>query len=53
MDLSRPDLDWVMLAKGMGVPAATARTTAELSQLLRERYQEQSDGPFLIEALIA
>ena len=53
MDLSRPDLDWVMLAKGMGVPAATARTTGELSQLLRERYQEQSDGPFLIEALIA
>ena len=49
-DLSRPDLDWTSLAKGMGVPARRVTTTAELRDALRVVGDA---GPALIEAEIA
>jgi acetolactate synthase I/II/III large subunit len=50
LDLSRPDLDFVALARGMGVPAGRARTTGELTGQLRQALAEP--GPRLIEAAV-
>jgi acetolactate synthase-1/2/3 large subunit len=50
LDLSRPDLDFVSLAAGMGVPAARARTAEELATQFRKAVAEP--GPHLIEAVI-
>ncbi|WP_326597904.1 thiamine pyrophosphate-dependent enzyme [Streptomyces sp. NBC_01803] len=49
-DLARPDLDFVSLATGMGVPAARARTAEELAQQFRRALLEP--GPHLIEAML-
>jgi acetolactate synthase I/II/III large subunit len=46
-DIGRPDLDWVQLAKGMGVPAERATSIEGLAQLLRKGFE--SEGPSLIE----
>jgi acetolactate synthase-1/2/3 large subunit len=48
-DISNPDIDWEMLSKSMGVPAATATTAEEFARLLQRSYQEP--GPFLIQAM--
>jgi acetolactate synthase-1/2/3 large subunit len=50
LDLSRPDLDFVALATGMGVPASRARTAGELAAQLRGALAEP--GPRLIEAVV-
>ena len=50
LSLENPSLDWVSLAKGMGVPAVQATTTEEFIRALRSGLLER--GPFLIEALI-
>ena len=50
LSLSNPDLDWVSLAKGMGVPACSVRTAAELSQAINAALA--GEGPSLIEAII-
>ncbi len=50
LDLSRPDLDFVALARGMGVPAARARTAGELAEQLRQALAEP--GPRLIDAAV-
>jgi acetolactate synthase-1/2/3 large subunit len=50
LDLSRPDLDFVALARGMGVPASRARTAGEFAGQLREGLAEP--GPRLIEAVV-
>lgn len=50
LDLSNPDLDFVRLAEGMGVPAAKATTADELNELLRRFMAER--GPRLIEAVL-
>jgi acetolactate synthase-1/2/3 large subunit len=50
LDLSRPDLDFVALATGMGVPAGRARTAGELAAQLRQSLAEP--GPRLIEAVV-
>ena len=50
LDLSRPDLDFVNLAAGMGVPAVRARTAGELAAQLRQAIAEP--GPHLIEAMV-
>jgi acetolactate synthase I/II/III large subunit len=50
LDLSRPDLDFVALANGMGVPATRARTAEELAAQLRAALAEP--GPHLIEAIV-
>ena len=51
LDLSRPDLDFVALATGMGVPAMRATTCDELAEQLRAAFAEP--GPHLIEAMLA
>jgi acetolactate synthase I/II/III large subunit len=49
-DLSRPDIDFVALATGMGVPGGRATTAAELAAQLRQALAEP--GPHLIEAVV-
>ena len=51
LDLSRPDIDFVALATGMGVPATRATTSEELAEQLRAAFAEP--GPHLIEAVLA
>src|SRR5580692_2030586 len=46
-EIGRPDLDWVHLAKGMGVPATRVTSLAEFAKALREGFE--SEGPTLIE----
>ena len=51
MDLTRPELDWVKLSEGQGVPACRAATGDEFSALFREAVNQP--GPRLIEAVLA
>jgi acetolactate synthase-1/2/3 large subunit len=46
-EIGHPDLDWVHLAKGMGVPATRVTSLAEFAKALREGFE--SEGPRLIE----
>ena len=50
LDLSRPNLDFVSIANGMGVPASRATTAEELATLLTTALAEP--GPHLIEAVV-
>jgi len=50
LDIGRPDLDFVALAQGMGVPASRARTGEELAEEFGKALAEP--GPHLIEALV-
>jgi acetolactate synthase-1/2/3 large subunit len=50
LDLSRPDLEFVHLAKGMGVPAVQATDAVSFHKALAQSFA--TPGPFLIEALI-
>jgi acetolactate synthase-1/2/3 large subunit len=50
LDLSRPNLDFVALATGMGVPASRATTTEELATQFEKALAEP--GPHLIEAIV-
>jgi acetolactate synthase I/II/III large subunit len=50
LDLARPDLDFVALATGMGVPAVRVTTAEELADALRRAAAEP--GPHLVEAII-
>lgn len=50
LDLTRPDLDFVSLSTGLGVPASRATTAEELVSQLRRAFEE--DGPHLIEAVV-
>jgi acetolactate synthase-1/2/3 large subunit len=50
MDLRRPDLDFVLLAKGMGVEAARVQTTEEFQKEFAAAMHVH--GPRLIEAVI-
>ena len=47
-DIGNPEIDWIAMAKAMGVPGAIAKTTDELEQLLVRSFVEP--GPFLIQA---
>jgi acetolactate synthase I/II/III large subunit len=49
-DLSRPPLDFVALAKGMGVDGSRAETADELVQALERAVREP--GPHLIDAIM-
>ena len=51
MDLSRPDLDYGALARGLGVPARRATTAEELVEGLAASAAEP--GPHLLEAVFA
>jgi acetolactate synthase-1/2/3 large subunit len=50
LDLSRPDLDFVSLATGLGVPATRATTAEELTAQLERALA--AEGPSLIEAVV-
>ena len=50
MKINNPELDWVALAKGMGVEGARATTCEEFDRLLKIGLSQ--NGPFLIEAMI-
>lgn len=50
MSLDEPAMDWTLLARGMGVPAARAETAEEFVAALRESLA--TPGPSLIEAVI-
>jgi acetolactate synthase-1/2/3 large subunit len=50
LDLSRPDLDFVAMATGLGVPASRATTAADFAAALRQALAEP--GPHLIEAVV-
>jgi len=46
-EIGRPNLDWVHLAKGMGVPGARVNSLDEFAKALRDGFA--SEGPALIE----
>ena len=50
LDISRPDLDFVALSQGMGVPATRAATAGELADQFATALA--APGPHLIEALV-
>lgn len=50
LDLDRPDLDWCLMARGMGIEAGRAATIDEFTRLLDGALARR--GPFLIEAVI-
>jgi acetolactate synthase-1/2/3 large subunit len=51
LDLSGPDLDFVELAKGLGVPAARVDTAEQLSEAIQRAVSEP--GPNLIEVVVS
>ncbi|GAS91499.1 acetolactate synthase large subunit [Mycolicibacterium brisbanense] len=51
LDLSRPDIDFVSIAQGFGVPATRATTAEDLAEQFRAALGEP--GPHLIDAAIA
>lgn len=50
LDLRRPELDFVALARGMGVPGQRVDCAAELHRVLSAAIHEP--GPFVIEAIL-
>ena len=50
LDLSRPDINWVDIAGGMGVPATRATTAEEFHQQFARAMAAR--GPRLIEAMV-
>ena len=46
-ELDRPELDWVYLAKGMGVPACRTTSLDAFAKALQDGFE--SDGPSVIE----
>jgi len=46
-EIGRPDLDWVRLAKGMGVPGTRVDSLEAFARALRQGFE--SEGPTLIE----
>ena len=50
LDLRRPELDFVQLARGMGVPAVRVEDAAELHRAIAAAVREP--GPALIEAML-
>jgi acetolactate synthase I/II/III large subunit len=50
LSLRRPDLDWVSLARGMGVEAARAKTCEDLVKSFTAGLRSQ--GPYLIEVVL-
>jgi acetolactate synthase-1/2/3 large subunit len=50
LDLSRPDIDFVALASGLGVPATRATTADEFVEQLRRALATK--GPTVVEAIV-
>ena len=49
--LSRPDLDWVHLARGLGVPASRVDSVESLRRVLSVALAEE--GPHLIDVVLS
>ena len=50
LDLSRPDLDFVMLARGMGVPGERVDTMEDFNKAVARGLA--TPGPYLVEAML-
>lgn len=50
LDLGNPNLDWLRIAQGLGVEAASATTLEECADLMSQSFRRP--GPFLIELSI-
>lgn len=50
LDLDRPDLDWVALARGMGVPGTRVATMEEFNTNFAEATKAK--GPYVIEVVL-
>jgi acetolactate synthase-1/2/3 large subunit len=50
LDLSKTEIDFVAMAKGMGMPAETATTAEEFNDALGRAIREP--GPHLIDAIV-
>ena len=50
LDLGDPDLQWVQIARGMGVEAARATSMEECADLMAQSFRQP--GPFLIELMV-
>jgi acetolactate synthase I/II/III large subunit len=50
LDLSRPTMDFVKIAEGMGVPARRVTTSEEFAEALRAAFAEP--GPHVIDAVV-
>ena len=50
LDIGNPDLDWVSLARGMGVEAVRVADARSLEDCLASAMRRR--GPFLIEAVM-
>jgi len=50
LDLSKPDINWCDIARGMGVEAARADTLEQCADLMRQSFSQQA--PFLIELMV-
>lgn len=50
LDLSQPEIDFVSIAKGMGMSAETAKTAKEFNNALKKAFSEP--GPHLIDAIV-
>jgi acetolactate synthase-1/2/3 large subunit len=50
LDIGRPDIDWVGLAKSLGVPGAKATTMDEFNRHFAAGVA--APGPFLVEVVL-
>ena len=50
LDLTNPDIDYVQLARGFGVPARRVEEPAEVGPAMREGFA--SEGPYLLDVLV-
>jgi len=50
LDISNPEIDFVSIAKGMGMPAVRTRTAEEFNAALENAFHEK--GPHLIDAIV-
>lgn len=50
LDISNPGIDFVSIAKGMGMPAERTRTAEEFNSALENAFREP--GPHLIDAIV-
>jgi acetolactate synthase-1/2/3 large subunit len=50
LDLDRPDLDWVSLARGMGVPGTRVETMEDFNKSFAEGLAAQ--GPYVVEVAL-
>jgi len=50
LDISKPEIDFVSIAKGMGMPAERVRTAEEFNAALENAFRDP--GPHLIDAIV-